>query len=517
MAHPIRPAHYMEISNFYTVTVYNKGAEVVRMLQTLVGWEGFRKGTDLYFERHDGQAVTTEDFVKAIEDANDIDLGQFQNWYNQAGTPEIEFTGIYDQSSKTFELTLKQSCPDTPGQKNKKPFLIPIAVGLLNDKGEDIPLYQEGDSEEPATTTVLSLSELQQSFKFTNLDCKPYVSIGRGFSAPVKFTTPRDDHELAFMFANDSDPFNRWDAGQQLAMNILLRMVEDVQQDKELMLEQSFIDACKATLLDESLDKKFKSLALRLPMESYIADQCDVVDVDAIHTAREFLANGLARELYADWLKIYLENVSDAKYEFNAEAMAQRSLKNLCLIYLMRTETEEAISLCATQFARANNMTDQFSALAILSNHDIEERVHALETFYGEWKHDNQVIEKWLNIQATSNIPNTLGKVKQLMKHEAFSMSNPNKVRSLIGRFCMGNTVQFHAADGSGYEFLADNVIELDKKNPQIAARLVQAMIQWRRHDESRQALMRAQLERIKEQETVSKDVFEVVSRSLED
>ncbi|MGD8526159.1 MAG: aminopeptidase N [Thioalkalispiraceae bacterium] len=516
MAHPIRPDHYMEISNFYTVTVYNKGAEVVRMLQTLVGWPGFRKGTDLYFSRHDGQAVTTEDFVKAIEDANGIDLSQFQHWYNQAGTPEIEFTGDYDPANKTFELTLKQSCPDTPGQHDKQPFLIPVAVGLVSEQGTDIPLYMEGESHDPVTTRVLSLSQPQQSFKFVNVDSAPHVSIGRGFSAPVKFTTPRSDDELAFLFANDSDPFNRWDAGQQLALNLLLRMIRNVQQGNEIQLDERFIDACRATLLDESLDKAFRAQALRLPSESYIADQCEVVDVDAIHQVREFVADNLARALYPDWLSVYLSNVSDNEYQFNAEAMAQRSLKNLCLSYLMRTETEEAIDLCARQFARANNMTDQFAALAVLSNHAIPERLHALETFYGEWKHDNQVVEKWLSIQATSAIANTLDNVKQLMQHEAFSMSNPNKVRSLIGRFCMGNIVQFHAADGSGYKFLADNVIELDQKNPQIAARLVQAMVQWRRYDESRQGLMKAQLERIKSQETVSKDVFEVVNRSLE-
>jgi len=517
MAHPIRPDHYMEISNFYTVTVYNKGAEVVRMLQTLVGWDGFRKGTDLYFSRHDGQAVTTEDFVKAIEDANGIDLSQFKNWYNQAGTPEIEFSSQYDAANKTFDLSLKQTCPDTPGQSSKKAFQIPVAVGLVNNAGTDIPLYMEGESDAAATTRVLSLTESQQTFKFINVDSEPHMSIGREFSAPVKFITPRDDEELAFMFANDSDAFNRWDAGQQLAMNILLRMVKEVQQGNVLKLGHDFIDACKAILLDESLDKEFRSLALRLPSESYIADQCDVVDVDAIHTAREFIAKTLAMELYVDWLNIYQLNVTEDEYHFNAEAMAKRSLKNLCLAYLMRVQTEEAIDLCAQQFAQANNMTDMLAALSVLSGYDIPEREHALESFYGEWKHDNQVVEKWLAIQATSDLPNTLDNVKALMKHEAFSMSNPNKVRSLIGRFCMANTQQFHAANGSGYEFLADNVIELDKRNPQIAARLVQAMIQWRRYDEARQALMKAQLERIKEQETVSKDVFEIVSKGLEE
>ena len=361
----------------------------------------------------------------------------------------------------------------------------------------------------------MPLTESQQTFKFINIDSEPHISIGRGFSAPVKFITPRTDNELAFMFANDSDSFNRWDAGQKLAMNILLRLIKEVQQGNTLQLEQGIIVAYKFILLDESLDKEFRSLALRLPSESYIADQCDVVDVDAIHSAREFIANTLATELYVDWLNVYLTNVTEDKYVFNADAMAKRSLKNLCLNYLMRTETEEAIDLCARQFAQSNNMTDQFSALAILSNHDIYERQHALETFYGEWKHDNQVVEKWLNIQATSIIPDTLDHVKALMEHEAFSMSNPNKVRSLIGRFCMGNIKQFHAADGSGYEFLADNVIELDKRNPQIAARLVQAMIQWRRYDEDRQVLMKTQLERIKEQKTVSKDVFEVVSKGM--
>lgn len=516
MAHPIRPDHYMEISNFYTVTVYNKGAEVVRMLQTLVGWQGFRKGTDLYFSRHDGQAVTTEDFIKAIEDANGIDLAQFQHWYNQAGTPEIEFSTNYDAVNKTYQLTLKQSCPDTPGQKNKKPFHIPVAIGLLNSEGNDMPLYTEGGSQEAPTTRVLSLSENEQTYCFVNIESQPQLSIGRGFSAPVKFVTPRSDKELSFLFANDSDEFNRWDAGQQLAMNILLRMVKDVQQGNELILQSDFIMACQSILQDESLDKEFRSLALRLPSESYIADQCDVVDVNAIHVAREFIANTLATELYPYWLTTYQENASAEDYVFNAEHMAQRSLKNLCLSYLMRVETEEAIDLCVKQFAQSSNMTDQLAALSILSDHDISEREHALETFYGQWKHDNQVVEKWLAIQAASTIPGTLHKVKTLMQHEAFTMSNPNKVRSLIGRFCMGNIVQFHAADGSGYEFLADNVIGLDKKNPQIAARLVQAMIQWRRYDEARQQLMKTQLQRIKDQDAVSKDVFEIVSRGLD-
>ena len=517
MAHPIRPAHYMEISNFYTVTVYNKGAEVVRMIRNLVSEEGFRKGTDLYFERHDGQAVTTEDFVKAMEDANGCDLAQFQRWYHQAGTPQVQVQQEYDAATQVFTLILTQTCPPTPDGEAKLPFHIPLAIGLLDSGGKDLPLQLQGEETSAAQTTrMISLRETQQSLQFINIPCDAVLSLGRGFSAPVKIHSGHDEQALAFLLAHDSDDFNRWDAGQQLALKILLRLIEDKRSGITLQVQQTFIDAMGQALSNAAHDPALFARILTLPAESYIADQMAVVDVEAIHAARQFLRRQLAIHLESQLLEIYQHNRSDAAYRFCAEDMARRSLKNVALSYLVLLDKAPMTALCMEQYHQGDNMTDVIAALSCLVNMAVPERDQALDDFYQRWQHDPQVVEKWFALQAGSVLPGTLSQVKALMQHAAFSLQNPNKVRSLIGRFCHANPLHFHASDGSGYAFLTQQVLILDAMNPQITARLVQSLSRWRRFDASRQQLMRQQLERIVAHEGLSKDVYEVASKCLQ-
>ncbi len=516
MAHPVRPDHYIEINNFYTVTVYNKGAEVVRMIRELTGREGFRKGTDLYFERHDGQAVTTDDFVRAMEDANGIDLTQFQRWYDQAGTPEITVREDWDEAQGVYSLTLAQSCPPTPGQPEKKPFHIPVAVGLMDAQGNDLPLQLEGERAPGGTERVLSLTEPEQTFRFVGLRERPRPSILRRFSAPVKLHTGHTDADWRFRLAHDSDDFNRWEAGQELAMDALLRLVRDVQQGRELAVDTKLLDAFGKVLNDPGIDKALAARILTLPSESYIADQMDVVDVEAIHEARQFLRRQLAAHLRGDFLRIFEANVETGPYRFSADDMARRSFKNMALGYLVALDEPAFHELCVDQYEARHNMTDMMAALSLLADLDIPARQAALDDFYARFRHDPQVVEKWLALQAGSSLPDTLDRVKALMQHPAFDRKNPNKVRALIGRFCAGNPLRFHAADGAGYRFLADRVLELDPLNPSIAARLVKTFSRWRRHDPARQALMKAQLERIVAREGLSKDVYEIASRSLE-
>lgn len=514
LAHPIRPDHYIEISNFYTVTVYNKGAEIVRMLHNLVGGEGFRKGTDTYFSRHDGQAVTTEDFVKAIEDSNQRDFSQFQNWYNQSGTPILTFTDDYNASDKTYTLKVEQSFGELASQKNNNAFHIPVEVGLIDSKGNDILLDIDGHTIS-ATSKVLEVTMLKQVFTFNNVNEKPLPSLLRGFSAPVKIKYNYTNEQLGFLMAHDSDEFNRWDASQQLALKLLLGLVEDIQSDRKMMMSDFVVDAYRTVLTDKQLDPALAAQLLTLPSENYIADQCDVVDVKAIYKARKFVRIQLATILENEFEANYHANVTHDDYFFNAEAMAQRGYKNLCLSYLTELESEKHLQHCYQQFQTANNMTDQLAAVNILANHECEYRQLALDSFYEQWKLDNQVVEKWLAIQSAADIPNALDNVKQLMQHPAFSMSNPNRIRSVIGRFCSGNAVAFHASDGEGYKFLTEQVLVLDKTNPQIASRLIQIMIRWQRYDKHQQYLMKQQFERILKLESLSKDVFEIATKAI--
>ncbi len=527
MAHPVRPQEYIEISNFYTVTVYNKGAEVVRMIHTLLGESNFRKGSDIYFERHDGQAVTVEDFVAAMESGSDstngskinFDLKQFMNWYHQAGTPNIEFKEHYDAKKNSYSLTLQQSCAATPGQKIKNEFHIPIRVALLNLQGKTISLDLDGeDNCTNVDECILELKAKEQVFTFNNVQSKPMVSLLRGFSAPVKILTSRSRLELAFLFANDSDDFNRWNAGQELALDIILSLVKQHKAGAKLQLDDDYIAAFKKTLCNDYLDNALKAQALSLPSESYIADQYqagDYADTDAIHHVRIFVRQQLAKHLESDLLRVYQLSTLIGDYQFNAKDMGLRSIRNCCLAYLMELNNNNYYQLCADQFKQSNNMTDVMAALELLTNYENAYQADCLQTFYEQWQNDALVIDKWFAIQAMSRLPGTLDKVKTLLNHPAFTIKNPNRVRALIGRFCLGNIAHFHNEDGSGYQFLADQVLLLDKLNPQIAARLIQGFSQWRNYNENRQELMKNNLNRIISVDNLSKDVFEIVSKTL--
>ncbi|MBL8260294.1 MAG: aminopeptidase N [Candidatus Competibacteraceae bacterium] len=516
MAHPVRPESYIEINNFYTVTVYNKGAEVVRMLQALLGREGFRRGMDLYFRRHDGQAVTCDDFVAAMADANGADLDQFKRWYRQAGTPELTVTDAYDPVARRYTLTVRQFCPPTPGQPAKEPFHIPLALGLLDADGRDLPLRLEGEEAPRSTQRVVELRAPEHVFQFVDVPERPVPSLLRGFSAPVKLSSAESDADLRFRLAHDSDDFNRWDAGQTLALRTILNLVEDRRQNREQRLPESF-SAAFAQALQSDVDPALLAQVLTLPSQNYLAEQMEVVDVDGIHAAHSFVRRSLAERLRERLLESYiaLSAQGRAGYSNDAPAMAGRALKNVCLDYLMQADDPEARALCLQQFRAADNMTDQLGALTPLVNAGGTERDEALAAFYRRWRDEPLVVDKWLTVQASSSAPGTRAAVEALLSHEAFSLRNPNKVRALIGAFSQANPAHFHAADGGGYTLLADQVVLLDDFNPQIAARLMAAFTRWRKYDGGRQAHMRGQLERILAVPSLSPDVYEIAVKTL--
>jgi len=525
MAHPVRPESYVEINNFYTVTVYNKGAEVVRMLAHLVGDAGFRRGTDLYFERHDGQAVTTDDFVAAIEDANQADFSQFKNWYSQAGTPVLDISQQYDAAQQRYRLTVSQHCARTPGQPEKRPFHIPLAIGLLDEQGNDLPLYFVGEElnetaadvgDVNSNTRVLHVRDTEQVFEFENIPHAPVPSLLRGFSAPVKLETDISDEQFYFLMGHDSDPFNRWEAGQQMAVKIITALAKTYRCGEPMALSEAYVAAVKKTLKDERLDKALVAAALQLPSEAYLGEFVEVVDPEALHAARRFVLRNLAECLREPLLAMYNANVETGEYRVDAESVGQRALKNTCLSYLMELDDVDVRAQCVTQFGSANNMTDVMVALSCLVNTEGKERAESLSAFYSKWQDDPLVVDKWLSLQATSRLPGALETVQALTRHPAFSIKNPNKVRALIGAFCNGNPAQFHAKDGGGYTFLAEHIIALDALNPQVAARLSNAFSQWRRYDELRQGLMKKQMERVLAKPGLSRDVYEVMSKSLE-
>ncbi|AMV70899.1 aminopeptidase N [Desulfuromonas carbonis] len=515
MAHPVRPDSYEEINNFYTMTVYNKGAEVIRMQHTLLGAAGFRRGLDLYFERHDGAAVTVDDFVAAMADGGGIDLDQFRRWYSQAGTPVVAATGSYDAAARSYTLTLRQSCPPTPGQPVKEPFHIPLAVGLLGPDGADLPLRLEGEARAAGTTRVLELRAAEQSFRFLDLPAAPVPSLLRSFSAPVRLDINLDDTELAFLFAHDSDSFNRWEAGQQLAVKLLLDLVAAVQAGRELALPEHFRAAFRAALTDSAADPALLAQALLLPAESYLAEQMEVADPIAIHAAREFVRHTLGSGLQKELQTVYMTHQVPGPYRPEPAAVGRRSLRNLSLAYLAASGHPRSLALAERHYRQADNMTDAMAGLAVLANVDIPERVAALDDFYQRWQDDPLVVDKWLTLQATSSLPGTLSEVERLLGHSAFTMKNPNKVRALIGAFAHGNPVRFHVADGSGYRFVAERILELDPRNPQVAARLAGAFGRWRRFDPNRQQLMQEALQQILAAPQLSRDVREVVSKTL--
>ncbi len=514
LAHPVRPASYMEINNFYTATVYEKGAEVIGMYQTLLGEDGFRKGMDLYFQRHDGQAVTCDDFLAAMADANGADLEQFKLWYSQAGTPEIQVSGSYDETAQTYNLSLKQALPATPDGVAKVAMRIPVAVGLLDGAGNDLPLDQAG-----AATRVVELNSIDTVVRFEGVAAAPVPSINRGFSAPIQVRQELGHDTRAFLMAHDSDPFNRWEAGQQYATSLLGAMAAAYGAGREAPIDDGFIAALGQTLTDPALDPAFVALACQLPSEQYLAEQADRADPVAIHQAREALRGAIARTLRGDLQAVYDANRANTPYSPDAAAAGRRALKNLALSYLSALDDDACRALAGRQFRDADNMTDRMAALAALNDREDDgegdERAVALAAFHDRFKDDAVVIDKWLSLQAASARPDTLERVVALMGHPVFSILQPNKVRALILAFCSGNPYRFHAADGSGYRFLAERVLQLDPINPQIAARLATQLGRWRRYDEGRQALMRAELSRVLAADGLSPDVFEIASKSL--
>ncbi|NNJ14551.1 aminopeptidase N [Pseudomonas putida CSV86] len=519
MAHAVRPDSFIEISNFYTLTVYEKGSEVVRMVRTLLGAEGFRKGSDLYFERHDGQAVTCDDFIKAMEDANGVDLTQFKRWYSQAGTPRLAVSESWDGAAGTYSLTFRQSCPQTPDKVEKLPFVIPVELGLLDAQGNDLPLRLQGEDAAVGTSRVLSVIEAEQTFIFVDIAAKPLPSLLRGFSAPVKLSFPYDRDQLMFLMQHDTDGFNRWEAGQQLSVQVLQELIGQQQKGQTLVLDQRLVSALDSVLGNDSLDQAMVAEMLSLPSEAYLTEISEVADVDAIHAAREFARRQLAEQLFDKLLARYQANREISRntaYVAEAEHFARRSLQNIVLSYLMLSGKPEVLAATLEQFDACDNMTERLTALAVLVNSPFEaERAKALEAFAEHFKDNPLVMDQWFSVQAASTLPGGLARVRKLMEHPAFTMKNPNKVRALIGAFAGQNLVNFHAADGSGYRFLADIVIELNALNPQIASRQLAPLTRWRKYDAARQALMKGELQRIRDSGQLSSDVFEVVSKSL--
>jgi len=506
MAHPVRPSAYVEINNFYTATVYEKGAEVVRMIQTLIGRDAFRKGMDIYFERHDGQAVTCDDFVAAMSAASGFDFTQFMTWYRQAGTPRVSARGAYDAAARRYTLTLSQSCAPTPGQPEKAPYLIPVAVGLI---GPDGAAFDLGGN----ATRVLQLTEPQQSFVFEGIAAEPVPSLLRNFSAPVVLDYPYSENDLAHLLAHDSDPFNRWEAGQRLFGQLILGNAARLMRGENPEWPGSVIEAARKVLLGGG-DPAFIAEALTLPGEATLAEQMAVVDPEALFGARSGLAKALATGLEADFARMYAQLAPAGAYRPETAEAARRRLRNLCLDYLNRIESPRYREMAFQQFSSADNMTDQFGALTVLANCSGTEGNTALEAFFARWQHEALVVDKWLSVQAASSLPETPGRVEALTHHAAFDLRNPNKVYSLLRTFG-ANHRHFHAADGAGYRFLAAQIAALDPLNPQVAARLARCFDRWKKFDGARQVHSRAALEGLHRQAGLSRDVFEVVDKAL--
>ena len=516
LAHPVRPESYLEINNYYTATVYDKGAEVIRMYEKLFGKENFLKGCSLYFARHDGQAVTIDDFAKCQEDANHTDLTQFKRWYSQAGTPVVTAKADYDAEAKKYILTLKQETKPTPGQPEKLPFVIPLAIGLIGKDGQDIPLQLENESKAVGTTRVLVLDKPEQKFVFVNIAQKPVLSANRDFSAPIHFVMDYSDEERIHQSCYDSDLFNRWDASQQYAVKLILEMIKEVQNGKkEPDVDENYIKLWGGYLTDKNSDPAYIARLIMLPQENYLADKMDVVDVDAIHSVRSRMKKVLAERYKKELLEVYRENdISDKPYRFSTEDAGKRSLKNMALSFLGSLEIDEIDQIVQHQYFNANNMSDRLAALNVCSNSKDPKRDEILEDFYQRNKQDTGVVNKWLFCCASADRPDAVSAVRRLMEHPAFEMTNPNKLRSVMGGFAC-NQPEFHKVDGSGYALASEMAIKVDGFNPQMACHMIRPMIRWKRFDQKRQELMKAALKKVIQKEGISKNVYELVSKSL--
>lgn len=504
MAHPVRPTSYIEVNNFYTLTVYEKGAEVIRMIHTLLGPKGFRKGMDKYFELYDGMAVTTDDFVHAMEIANNVNLTQFKLWYDQAGTPEIEVQRDYDPKAKKYRLQVRQSCPPTPESATKKPFHIPISMGLMDpETGREL------------AGGVLQLKKEVEEFTFSGIERQPIPSILRGFSAPVKLNIDLSNDELMFLLANDSDSFNRWEAGQQLMQRQMLKLISARQKGIEGDISTNLLEAFRQVLINEKLEPAFRAQALSIPPESYFTQLMEVVDVDAIHFSRDQFLTAVASRLKDDLAHVMRAHDSPSDRHFNAQAAGHRSLKNLCLEYMVLLGDKNSLELGIRQLKNAKNMTDELAALVSLSRVEGPDREIAMQIFYEKWKSETLVMNKWLTVQATSPFKSTLKRVKQLLHDPVYDSANPNKIYSLQVALGQNNPFVFHDISGEGYKFVADQVLEVDSKNPQVAARLVGVFNHWKKFDSQRQTRMRTELERILANPKLSKNVYEIVAKGL--
>jgi aminopeptidase N len=514
MAHPVRPSSFVEINNFYTATIYEKGAEICRMLHTILGPEGFRKGTDLYFARHDGQAVTIEDFLAALGDANGQNLGEFLMWYTQAGTPQVKGRGVYDEGKKTYTLTLDQVNPATPGQAEKQALPLPNRMALLGSDGREIPLQLVGEKSAGGRERVIMLRGATETLEFINVPHKPIPSLFRGFSAPIKLQNVYSNDDLQFLIAHDSDEFNRWDASETLLIRTILRLADDVKNKRPLQMPKGIVESYERMLSNNALGGTFRAMAVSIPSYTLLAQFLVPVDVDALVTARGFVEKELAKGLEKTLWRLVEENKQIGTYAYSVEQVGRRKLRNECLFLLGSTESPAAKKAILEQHRTANNMTDEYSALRMLADFDCQEGADAIAAFYKKWQHEKLVIDRWFSVQVASESDDSYNRLKKLVKHPDFHLTNPNRARALLGGFFQ-NFKQFHHESGRGYKICSEMTIALDRINPMIAARLVRVMAQWRKMDTARQGMMKAELERIQASEGLSVDTSEVVAQLL--
>ena len=524
-AHSVQPDSYIEINNFYTITVYNKGAEVVRMIHTLLGTDLFRQGMDLYFQRHDGQAVTVEQFVQAMEAASGRNLQQFRRWYHQAGTPRLSITSEHDAQQQTVQLHIKQSCPATPGQSEKQPFHIPLKMALLDPSGTSLPLVLQGENpgDSPAsgaTSRILEIRQAEEHYIFTGIRQKPIPSLLQNFSAPVILESNSNNQDQAFLLAHDPDPFNRWNAGQSLGNDVLLTLIKQIQSKQPRMVPQEYVESYAQVLQTEGLDPATKTLILTLPTETSLLETMPAADPEAIHTAHLFLRQTLSRQLHDRLLAHYHRNVDEeasqeTSLHYDPLVAGRRSLKNLCLALLVTLQSPHLWQLARLQFESCKTMSDRMAALTALLYSASPEAKEALASFEQQWQHDTLVMDKWFSIQARIPEIETLQRLQTLQKHRLFSLRNPNRVRALLGSFCHANPRSFHQASGASYQFLVQQVQVLDQINPQVTARLVSSLSQWQKLEPGRQEKMVQALRTLYSTHNLSRDVFEIVSKSL--
>ena len=501
MSHPVQPKSYIEIDNFYTLTIYNKGAELIRMQSILLGKEKFRQAMDLYFRRYDGKAVTIEDFVQTMEDASNISLTQFKQWYHQAGTPELTLTDHYDEKQKQYSLSIKQCISTMDGQVEKTPLYIPLAIGLLNQQGQEI-----------LATQILAITNTEQKFVFNDIEQQPIISLLRDFSAPIKIHYDYTNIELALLLAHDTDNFSRWQVGQQLALEQINKLTKAYQNTDPLVVDQYYIEALRQVMLAEFEDPALRALLLILPSEKYIIESTTMADVSAIHAAREYLRKSIATELLMELKNLYQSNIIQGDYQNSSINNAKRRVKNVCLSYLSLIDNGEQAWV---QYQQANNMTDRLTALTALASLNVSYRQQALQDFYQKWRKDALVLDKWFAVQATADFPGVLEAIKTLLDNKSFNIKNPNNARALIGTFINVNLVWFHAGDGSGYKFLTQQILQVDQFNPQLAAALVTPLLHWHKFSLDRQNLMKQQLKKIIATDKLSKNTYEMVSKAL--